>query len=57
MENSRKRLLADEENYQLNSDGDFFYQENYLKLENTNLLASAAAERIIDAFGLQQAGT
>ena len=57
LENSRKWLLADEENHKLNSDGDFFHQENYLKLENTNLSASDAATRIVEAFGLTDAGT
>lgn len=57
IENSRKRLLEDEEKYKLNSDGDFLLKENYLKLENTNLSASDAAVRIVDAFGLTNADT
>ena len=55
VENSRKWLLEDEAKHKLNSDGDFFYQENYLKLENTNLSATDAALRIVDAFGLSNA--
>ena len=57
IENSRERLLEDEEKYKLNSDGDFFHKENYLKLENTRLSASDAALRIVDAFGLTKADT
>lgn len=51
-EKSRERLLADNRNYKLNSNGDFFYKENYLKIENTNLSAYEAARRIAEAFGL-----
>ena len=52
VENSRKWLLYDEANHKLNSDGDFFQKENYLKLENTNLSARDAALRIAHVFGL-----
>jgi shikimate kinase len=52
LEHSRQRLLEDCTNYKLNSDGDFFYQENYLKIENTNLSAYDAARKIIDTFKL-----
>ncbi|MBV9209887.1 MAG: AAA family ATPase [Acidobacteria bacterium] len=47
---SRELLLADEQKYKLNSDGDFFYTENYLKIVNTNLSAREAARRIVEAF-------
>jgi len=50
LESSRQRLLEDCANYKLNSNDDFFYQENYLKIENTNLSASDAAQIIVDAF-------
>jgi shikimate kinase len=50
LEHSRHRLLEDGANYKLNSDDDFFYKENYLKIENTNLSACDAAQRIIHAF-------
>jgi hypothetical protein len=55
IEKSRERLLADSAQYKLNSDGDFFYKENYLKLENTNLSADEAARRIAEAFGFARA--
>jgi AAA domain len=49
---SRQRLLEDDQNYKLNSNGDFFYKDNYLKIENTNLSALEAAQRIVEAFSL-----
>lgn len=52
IEFSRERLLEDEEKYKLNSNDDFFYKDNYLKIENTNLSASEAAQRIVEAFSL-----
>lgn len=52
LKKSREKLLADSANYKLNSTGDFFYTENYLKLNNTNLSASDAARQIVDTFHL-----
>jgi hypothetical protein len=52
IEFSRHRLLEDDEKYKLNSNDDFFYKDNYLKIENTNLSASEAALRIVGAFNL-----
>ncbi|MGB8510126.1 MAG: AAA family ATPase, partial [Pyrinomonadaceae bacterium] len=49
LEKSRERLLEDDRKHRLNSNGDFFYQENYLKIENTHLPAHEAARRIADA--------
>ena len=51
---SRTRMLEDCARHKLNTDGDFFYTENYLKLDNTNLTPEEAARRIADAFGLMQ---
>ena len=50
---SEEKLLEHHENYQLNSNGDFFYQDNYLKIDNTELSAHDAADKIIEAFKLQ----
>lgn len=50
--NSREKLLEDAQNYKLNSNGDFFYTENYLKIENTHLSPFEAALRIVETFGL-----
>ena len=50
---SEKNLLQTEKNYQMNTNDDFFYQENYLKIDNTNLSPEATARRIVDAFGFE----
>ena len=50
VERSKQLLLSDEENHRMNSDGDFFYSENYLKLKNTNLPAAEAASIIAAKF-------
>jgi len=52
VEKSRERLLDDDRKYKLNSDGDFFYKENYLKIDNTDLPADEVARMILDEFGL-----
>jgi hypothetical protein len=51
VEKSKERLLADDKKYRLNSNDDFFYQENYLKINNTNLSADETARMIVDRFG------
>lgn len=53
---SKELLLADSSRHRLNTEGDFFYEENYLKIENTNLSPLEAARRIVEAFGLETAG-
>lgn len=50
LENPRQHVLDVEKEHKLNSTGDFFYQENYVKIDNTNLPAAEAAQKIIDAF-------
>ena len=52
VEESKKRLIENDSEYKLNSAGDFFYQENYLKINNTALSASEAAQQIVDEFAL-----
>lgn len=52
LEKSRERLLADDAKYKLNSNGDFFYTQNYLKIVNTNLPAVEAARQIAETFRL-----
>jgi hypothetical protein len=47
---SQHNLLDADERYKLNSTNDFFYQENYLKINNTSVAAAEAAEMIVDAF-------
>lgn len=51
---SEKGLLKNDKKYKLNSSGDFFYEKNYLKVNNTNLSATEVAEKIADTFSLQQ---
>ena len=51
IEKSRASLLEQVEKYKLNTDDDFFYAENYLKINNTNLSAEEAAQNIIKEFG------
>jgi shikimate kinase len=47
---SRELLLKHDEEHQLNSCGDFFYTDNYLKINNTHLSAHDAARRIVETF-------
>lgn len=53
VERSKELLLKDEEKYRFNSDGDFFYQDNYLKINNTHLSPDEAALRIVETFGFK----
>jgi len=50
LETSRQHILEIEKEHTMNSNADFFYQENYLKIDNTNLSAVEAAQKIIDIF-------
>ncbi|MBT2531019.1 AAA family ATPase [Arthrobacter sp. ISL-48] len=47
---SRALLLENDEKYQLNSDGDSFLGDNFLKIDNTNLRAEKTARMIADEF-------
>jgi hypothetical protein len=51
VEESRQRLLESDLKYKLNSAGDFFYQDNYIKINNTHLSAAEAAQEIVETFG------
>lgn len=50
VEQSRERLLEHDEKYKLNSNGDSFIKENYLKIDNTNLSAAKTAKKIAERF-------
>lgn len=50
LEESRRGLLEHNQRYKLNSADDFFYEENYMKVNNTNLSASETAQKIADTF-------
>ena len=50
---SRALLLEHDEKYRLNSDGDSFLEDNFLKIDNTDLPAEKAARMIVDEFGFR----
>jgi len=54
---SERNLLQTEEQYQMNTDGNFFYEENYVKINNTNLSPEETAQKIVDALGFEILGT
>ena len=51
IEQSKKKLLEHVEKLKLNSNDDFFYKENYLKINNTHLASDEAARMIASHFG------
>jgi hypothetical protein len=53
---SQDNLLDAETRYKLNSTNDFFYQENYIKVDNTNLSAVDTSKVIIEHFGFRAIG-
>ena len=53
---SRERLLLDEAEYRMNSRGDFFYRDNYIKINNADMSAQDAARRIAGGFGFPLMG-
>ena len=50
VQTSRELLLEHDEKHKLNSCGDFFYTDNYLKINNTDLSPHDAARRIVETF-------
>ena len=52
VDTSRALLLEHDEKHRLNSNGDFFYTDNYLKINNTHLSPHDAARRIVETFNL-----
>ncbi len=53
---SRRHLLDAGRRYRLSSAAEFAGRRDYLRLDNETLSPEAAAERIIDAFGLPRVG-
>ncbi len=49
---SEANLLKTEQQYRMNSRGDFFYEENYVKINTTRLTPHETARQIVKAFGL-----
>jgi hypothetical protein len=48
---SEKYLLNTDKQYRMNTDGDFFHQEDYLKINNTNLSPEETVKQIVASFG------
>jgi len=53
VQTSKEKLLEHDKTYRMNSNGDFFYTHNYLKLNNTHLSAHDAARKIVETFGFE----
>ena len=52
LERSEKNLLATEKKHVLNTTGSFYYQKNYIKVNNNNVSAMEAAKLIKKEFKL-----
>lgn len=51
LEYSERNLLDIDRQYKVNTTGDFFYHDHYIKINTTKLPPEATAQQIIDAFG------
>ena len=51
---SERKLLEHEEMYTFNSDGDFTYSDNYMKINNNDLTPVEAARLIVERFELHE---
>ena len=47
---SQKRLIAMDAKHKMNTDEEFYYQKNYLKIVNTNLTIKETVEKIVNEF-------
>jgi hypothetical protein len=52
VEASERRILENDRRYRLNTDGDFFYPERHLRIDNTHRSVSDVAEEIVNRLGL-----
>ncbi len=52
-EETDKRMMLNEKRYKLNSKNDFFYKENYIKIDNTKLEPNIVSKMIVEEFGLK----
>ena len=52
VEQSRRRLLAADATYRMNSSGEFDGRADYLRIDNTHLSPEAVADRVVAAFDL-----
>jgi len=48
---SEANLISTDEQYKMNSTEDFFYKENYIKINNTSLDPQETAHKIVAVFG------
>ena len=51
---SEERLLRIEKKHIMNTNNDFYYKENYVKIDNTNMEAEEVAKKIRDEFDFLQ---
>lgn len=56
LEHSRRNLLEAEALYRMNTDGDFPYPDEHLRIDNTHLPPDEVARRIVEHFGLAMQG-
>ena len=49
---SESRLLHLEQQYVMNTQGDFYFKENYIRIDNTHLNQREVAKKIIEEFNL-----
>lgn len=54
LEWSNRNLLNTDQRYRLNTEGDFFYPDQHLRIKNTNLPPEEVARQIVDHFGLSK---
>ena len=51
---SKTPCLVEKDQYKLNSNDDFFYQKNYIKIANTHLTAHVTVHKIVEAFEFEE---
>ena len=56
VEQSRRRLLAADATYRLNSSGEFDGRADYVRIDNTHLAPEEVADRVIEVFDLPRVG-
>jgi cytidylate kinase len=54
LEHSRYNLADWHERYKMSSENDFYYQDNYLRIDNTNKSAESVAQEIVEVFSLKE---
>ena len=52
LEESEARLLEIETKYVMNTQGDFYFKENYIRIDNTHMSQKEVAEKIKEEFNL-----